>query len=264
MNKEVRDYWEQEPCGTAPSIVRDTEKFSLEYFESVENYRYKVEPFIHSIAQFTRYNGRKVLEIGVGAGTDHLQWARAGADLYGVDLTDAAIETTGERLQLYGFNSQLQRVDAEKLPFGDSSFDVVYSWGVIHHSEHPERIIAEINRVLKEDGEFIGMLYHRLSYTTFRVWVKYALLKGKPWLSFSNVLYHNVESIGTKAYSRKELKGLFSEFAELEITPHLTQGDIRRLPKWLIEFLPHQFGWFWGIRAKKRIETEYTKITSPN
>jgi 2-polyprenyl-3-methyl-5-hydroxy-6-metoxy-1,4-benzoquinol methylase len=72
-------------------------------------------------------------EVGVGAGTDHLQWARAGALCHGVDLTDAAIETTRARLAHYGFTSELRRVDAETLPFPDDTFDVVWSWGVIHH-----------------------------------------------------------------------------------------------------------------------------------
>lgn len=251
MNAEVKRYWEKEPCGTHGYVVKDAEKFSLDYFESVESYRYQVEPFIHSIAQFTRYRGQRVLEVGVGAGTDHLQWARGGAELYGVDLTDAAIETTSKRLDLYGFKSQLQRVDAETLPFEDCTFDVVYSWGVIHHSEHPERILAEINRILKKGGVYIGMFYHRLSLTTLRVWLKHALLKGRPWRSFSDVLFHHVESIGTKAYSRKELEALFAEFGDLELTPLLTVGDTHRLPAGLIPLIPNQLGWFWGIRARK-------------
>lgn len=252
MNQLVRAYWEKEPCGTSQTIVGGGEKYSLEYFESIESYRYKVEPFIHSIAQFTRYRGKKVLEVGVGAGTDHLQYARAGADLYGVDLTDAAIETTQKRLELYGFASQLQRVDAEKLPFPDASFDMVYSWGVIHHSEHPENILQEIHRVLRGGGEFVGMFYHRYSLTTLRVWIKFALLKGKPWRSFSDVLHHHVESIGTKAYSREELKNIFSKFDELEITPLLTVGDTHRIPESLICWIPNQLGWFWGVRARKK------------
>src|SRR5205085_1465488 len=81
--------------------------------------------------------------------SDHLQWARAGCLCHGVDLTDAAIETTRAHLALHGLSSDLRRVDAETLPFDDASFDIVWSWGVIHHSEHPERIIAEIRRVLR-------------------------------------------------------------------------------------------------------------------
>ena len=144
INPDVRAYWEQEPCGTDRAVVGDLHKHSREWYEEVERFRYEVEPFIHSVAQFTRHRGKRILEIGVGAGTDHLQWARAGCDCFGVDLTDAGIETTKERLALYGLASTLQRVDAETLPFDDGFFDLVYSWGVIHHSAHPDRILAEI------------------------------------------------------------------------------------------------------------------------
>jgi len=125
LNEEVRHYWEKEACGTSLQMVGDATKLTREYFEKVEKYRYDVEPFIHSIAQFTRYNGKKILEVGVGAGTDHLQWARAGCQCYGVDLTDMAIETTKARFAEYGFKSNLQRINAQALPFHDESFDLV-------------------------------------------------------------------------------------------------------------------------------------------
>ena len=251
LNDEVRNYWEQEPCGTSPMIVKQTTQYSREYYDSIENHRYSVEPCIHSIAQFSRGHGKKVLEIGVGAGTDHLQWARAGAILSGVDLTDAAINTTKLRFEMFGFNSSLQRIDAEKLPFTEKTFDIVYSWGVIHHSENPQLIISEIHKVLDLEGEFLGMFYHRRSLLTLRLWLRHALLVGKPWLSFSQVLYSHMESIGTKAYSRSELREMFKQFNNVEIVPILTIYDTIYLPKWLINIIPQQFGWFYGIRAKK-------------
>jgi ubiquinone/menaquinone biosynthesis C-methylase UbiE len=255
LNKQVQDYWEggngYGPCGTDAEIVGNNEQFSKDWFEAVENYRYDVEPFIHSIAQFTRYRGKRVLEIGVGAGTDHLQWARAGADLYGVDLTDAGILTTRKGLEIYGLSSNLQRIDAEILPFDDDYFDVVYSWGVIHHSEHPEKIICEIKRVLRPSGKFIGMLYQRPSLTTLRVWFKHGLLKGRPFRSFRDVIYNHVESIGTKAYTKSEIRALFAGFSHINIIPLLTLGDTRRLPKWLVGILPNSLGWFLGIRATR-------------
>jgi len=250
INKKVKNYWETVPCGTDPHLVGTVEKYTKEWFEAVENYRYEVEPFIHQIAQFSRYQGKRVLEIGVGAGTDHLQWARVVKDLHGVDLTDEGINITKKRLETYGLSSNLKQHDAEILPFDDNFFDVVYSWGVIHHSESPHKIINEIKRVLKTDGEFIGMLYQRNSLSSLRVWTKHALLKGKPWRSFSECLYHHVESIGTKAYTKGEILTLFSGFSKVKITPLLSEGDIHKLPQWIVSFLPNSFGFFLGIRAK--------------
>src|SRR5271154_2615001 len=103
LNGIVRSYWEQEPCGTGPAVVGEIPRHSLAWFNQVEELRYSVEPMIHAVAQFTRHHGKKVLEVGVGAGTDHLQFARAGAECHGVDLTDAGIETTRQRLALHGF-----------------------------------------------------------------------------------------------------------------------------------------------------------------
>lgn len=252
-NKVVREYWEQEPCGTALEIVGEAVRYSREWFETVEEHRYAFEPFIHSIAQFTRHRGKRVLEIGVGAGTDHLQFARAGADLCGVDLTDAAIETTRQRLAMYGLTSNLQRIDAETLPFTDGTFDVVYSWGVIHHADHPEAILREVFRVLKPGGRFIGMFYRSRSLTVARVWIKYALLKGKPWIQPRKAVFDHVESVGTKCYTDRELDTMFSGvgFRDLEITPLLTIGDTRRLPRFLTNFIPETFGWFAAIIAVK-------------
>src|SRR5262245_45517619 len=157
LNERVRSYGGAEPCGTEASIAAGFEPGTRAWFERIEEHRYAAEPFIHQVAQFTRHRGGKVLEVGVGAGTDHLQWARAGCECFGVDLTDAAIAVTRKRLQTYGLDLRLQRVDAESLPFDDGTFDIVYSWGVIHHSERPEQIAREIHRVLKPGGSFIGM-----------------------------------------------------------------------------------------------------------
>jgi ubiquinone/menaquinone biosynthesis C-methylase UbiE len=251
LNTEVRQFWENKPCGTDSTIVGDLQDKTAEWFQRIEDYRYEIEPLIHSIAQFTRHHGKTLLEIGVGAGTDHLQWARAGAVCHGVDLTDVAIELTRRHLSLYGFKSQLKRIDAEQLPYADNTFDLVYSWGVIHHSENPSRIVREIRRVLKPGAMSIGMMYGRHSMTAFKYWVKFAALRGKPWRSFSDVIWHHMESIGTKAYTVRELKALFSDFTSFSAKPVITYHDITRWPAWISQFFPDRWGWFIGLKAIK-------------
>lgn len=249
LNDDVRAFWEREPCGTSEAITAGAAPMTREWFERVESYRYAMEPFIHSVAQFTRHRGRRVLEVGVGAGTDHLQWARAGAECYGVDLTDAAIETTRRRLETYGLQSTLRRVDAEVLPFADAHFDVVYSWGVVHHSEHPERIVAEIHRVLKPGGYFIGMLYGRRSLLVAKMWLRHALLRGRPWRSPADVVWHHMESIGTRSYTQAELRELFSAFAHVQVIPLLTPYDTKGVPRVLSALIPDSWGWFLALRV---------------
>jgi ubiquinone/menaquinone biosynthesis C-methylase UbiE len=224
---------------------------SREWFEQVERYRYDVESFIHSTAQFTRHHGKTILEVGVGAGTDHLQWARAGCRCHGVDLTDAAIETTRAHLALHGLESDLRRADAESLPFEDDRFDLVYSWGVIHHSDRPDRLIREIYRVLKPQGVFIGMMYGRHSITALRVWVHHALLKCRPWRSIAQVIGTHMESAGTKAYTVAELRLLFAPFRTFRAKPVLAVSDLSRWPRWISRSFPDDWGWFITLTAQK-------------
>ena len=248
INEEVREFWEKEACGTEPFITGEKESYTKSWFKEIENYRYTVEPFIHSVAQFNKHKGKNVLEIGVGAGTDHLNWAKSKVDLYGVDLTDRAIETTRQHLSLYGLESNLQRTDAEDLPFEDNFFDLVYSWGVIHHSENIEKIINEISRVLRPGGQFLGMIYHRRSLHVLNLWLKNALLKGKPWRSPSFVIYHYNESIASKAYTFAEAQTLFQGFKDCKITPYLVEADYRFLKR-VKNILPEKLGFYMAIEA---------------
>jgi ubiquinone/menaquinone biosynthesis C-methylase UbiE len=251
LNDQVRGFWERGACGTDATDAAPLEKHSRAWFEAIEENRYRLEPFIHSFAQFTRHHGKKILEVGVGAGTDHLQWARAGCACHGVDLTQEAIDTTRARFALYGFTSELQRLDAERLPFENDSFDLVYSWGVIHHSDRPEAIIAEIHRVLRPGGLFLGMLYNRRALVTLRLWAKHAVLTGRPWRSFRDVLWHHLESIGTKAYTSAEIAHLFGAFREIESRAILTPHDTLHFPGWLSAALPDAAGFFRTVRGRK-------------
>src|SRR5262249_51187991 len=139
---------------------------------------------------------------------------------------------------------------AEVLPFADAFFDVVYSWGVIHHSDHPERIIAEIQRVLRPGGQFIGMLYNRRSLRAVQRWVKHALLRARPWRSLRSVLF-DIESPNTKAYTVKEVRQLFAAFADVTTETFLTIQERRFWPGWLHQFFPSRWGFYIAIRAKK-------------
>src|SRR5437867_2770222 len=98
LKSQVRDYWNQQSCDTQAAV---SEKFSREYFEEIEAYRYYDQPFVHSFAQFTRYRGKRVVEIGFGAGTDFIQWLRAGARTTGIDLTQEALDNLTHRIEVY-------------------------------------------------------------------------------------------------------------------------------------------------------------------
>ena len=207
LKEQVRQFWDQGSCGTQ---VATGPKFSREYFEQIEAHRYRIEPEIHSFAQFTRAHGKRILEVGIGAGTDFLQWVRAGADAYGVDLTREAIENVRHRLEVYGLAANIRQSDGEHLPFDDASFDLVYSWGVIHHSPDTPQALDEIVRVLRPGGLGKVMVYNRHSISAIRHWIGHVLKHKRPWHSLSHAIWRQVESIGTKAYTPREWRAILA------------------------------------------------------
>ena len=257
LKDQVRDFWGTEPCGTH---VAEGEQFSREYYEQIEQYRYEVEPDIFAFAQFTRACGKRVLEVGVGVGTDFLQWVRAGADAYGVDLTEEGIEHVRRRLELYGLKAaELRVADAESLPYEDDYFDLVYSWGVIHHSPDTTKALAELVRVTRPGGTCKIMVYNRHSLGAFYVWAKYALLRGRPWRSIAWCLARFQESPGTKGYTVKEFEAMLASLpvAGARVRPVMSYVDTLALSrKRPVRFVgavlsrllgSERFGWFLTI-----------------
>src|SRR4030043_982285 len=169
---QVREWWNARPCG---SRVSDKEIGSKAFFEEIEQHRYTQEYHIPKVVNFENWKGKEVLEIGCGLGTDLLQFARAGAQVTGIDLTPRSVELTSRRFELYGVKGYFEVGDAENLNFADETFDLVYSHGVLHHSPNTQRAVDEIYRVLKPGGKTIVMLYHKNSYN---YWVNIRILRG--------------------------------------------------------------------------------------
>ncbi len=261
IKSQVKDYWNDETCGTWAS---DKEKFTLEYFEEIENDRYSVSPEIPAFADFNSYSGKKLLEVGIGAGTDFLQWVRGGAIAYGIDLTEEAVRHMTRRLELYNLKAeQIMVADCENLPFEDNFFDIVYSFGVIHHTPDTAKAMREIIRVCKPGGRCKVMVYHRHSILTCLFWVRHALLKLRPWKSLSWVLYHHMESIGTKAFTEKEVRKMLDgqPVENIIIKPVLTYydklGRFGKFPQLCAKVLAailggDKAGWFLTIEFDKK------------
>lgn len=259
MKDEVRAYWDNRACGTEHG---KSEKYSRAYFDEIEEKRYSIEKEIFPFAQFTRFHGKRVLEVGVGAGSDFTQWVRAGAEAYGIDLTDEAVEHVQNRLAVYGLEAAgIQVSDSENIPHKDNFFDLVYSWGVIHHTPDTEKAFSEIVRVTKPGGRIKLMLYNRRSLGAFWLWFQYALLKGNPFQSFAKVIFYHMESIGTKAYTYDEVRrmaaphpveitGIRSPVNEYELYKY---KPVLRTAAYLLAciFGFEKAGWFMMIDMKK-------------
>jgi ubiquinone/menaquinone biosynthesis C-methylase UbiE len=221
--KDVFEFWDSESCGERYAIG-DNQK---EQFSSETHKRYKLEPYIKSFAKFENFKDLDVLEIGVGFGSDHSQIAQQNPkSLTGIDLTERAIENTKTRFQALGLISFLQTDNAEELSFKSESFDAVYSWGVLHHSPNTQKCFEEVHRILRPDGFAKIMVYHKNAPTGWMLWVKYALLKGKPFRGLNEIYASYLESPGTKAYTVSEGKELTKLFRESEILVQLSFGDL--------------------------------------
>jgi ubiquinone/menaquinone biosynthesis C-methylase UbiE len=246
LKEAVREHWESDPCGTK---LADADPGTPEFFAQVERARYELEPFIPGFARFEEWRGKRVLEVGVGLGTDFIRFARAGAVATGIDLTDAAADAVRQRLALEGLEGDVRAADAEALPFPDASFDLVYSWGVLHHTPDTRRAVEEVRRVVAPGGEARIMLYSRRSWVAFGLWVRWALLTGHPRRTLAQVVSEHMESPGTKAYTQAELRNLFSNFGEVRIQRFVTPYD-RRVAGPLARLVGSRFGWFVGIVAR--------------
>ena len=246
LKERVREHWEAEPCGTTTAHA---DPGTQEFFDQVEAHRYRVESFIPGFAEFGRWQGKDVLEVGVGLGTDFVNFVRAGAHATGIDLTAAAVDSVRKRLALEGLDADVRVADAEALPFADASFDLVYSWGVLHHTPNTDRALAEVRRVLRPDGEARLMLYSRRSWVALAAWARWALLVGTPWQSISHVLATRIESPGTKAYTQRELARMFSGFSRVEYRRWITPYD-RKVAGPVPKLFGARFGWFVGIIAR--------------
>ncbi|MDB5866698.1 MAG: hypothetical protein JWO70_4504 [Betaproteobacteria bacterium] len=216
----MHDFWERAACGEELYLTGD------DAYNHQARTRYELEPYISSFADFEATRDLRVLEIGVGLGADHERFAAAGANLSGIDLTRNAVEHTRARLERRGLTSDLRIGDAETLPFGDAQFDVVYSYGVLHHSPNTAAAVAEVHRVLKPGGIARIMIYHKRSFVGLMLWIRYGLLALKPFEPLASLYAQHLESPGTKAYSVDEARRLFAWFSEVQISTELTHGDL--------------------------------------
>ncbi len=219
---KVREFWDADSCGE--KLLLDG--LSQDDFKNHANRRYALEPYIFDFAKFGDWKDKKVLEIGLGLGADHEKFAEGGAILYGIDLTERAVNLTKLRFDKAELNSNIQVGDAEKLPYQSNFFDLVYSWGVIHHTPNTLKAAQEILRVLKPGGVFKVMVYHKWSMVGIMLWIRYALLTGRFWLGLEHIYGKYLESHGTKAYTKAESIMMFDSAVDVKVQIQISHGDL--------------------------------------
>ncbi|MFZ6015901.1 MAG: class I SAM-dependent methyltransferase [Patescibacteria group bacterium] len=165
---EVKNFWDSRPCNIKHSAKTIGTK---EFFDEVEKRKYFVEPHIMDFAEFPRWNGKKVLEIGCGIGTDAVNFARYGADYYGLELSSESLEIAKKRFDVYGLRGNFFLGNAENIDeiIPNQIFDLIYSFGVIHHTPSPEQVIEKAKTFMSENSEFRLMLYAKNSWKSFMI-----------------------------------------------------------------------------------------------
>lgn len=203
---EVQNYWNARPCNIRHS---SKERGIPDYFNEVEARKYKVEPHIKGFADFEKWRGKKVLEIGCGIGTDAINFARAGAQVTAVDLSDKSIEIAKQRAQVFGLEDRIRFVeaDAERLTefVAPEFFDLIYAFGVIHHTPRPELLMKQIRAYIKPSTTVKVMLYNRWSWKVLRILLYPG--KGRFW-ELKQLIADNSEAQNgcpiAYVYSRKQ------------------------------------------------------------
>ena len=264
----VRDYWNSRPCNIrhSPAPVG-----SREYFNQVEARKYFVEPHIPLFAEFDRWRGKKVLEIGCGIGTDTISFARAGAEVTAVDISEESLKLARQRADVFGLADKIRfyRANAEELSavVPPERYDLIYSFGVIHHTPHPERVIEQIRQHYVAAGSTVKiMVYNKWSFKV--AWIVLTDSRGRMWKLDEIVARNSEAQTGcpiTYTYSRRSVRKLLKSFkidkTEVDhIFPYRISDYVkysyvkvwyfRYLPFPVFRWLEKRFGWHLCVTAE--------------
>jgi 2-polyprenyl-3-methyl-5-hydroxy-6-metoxy-1,4-benzoquinol methylase len=239
---QVRAYWNRRPCNVRHSA---SQVGSREYFDEVEARKYFVEPHIPKFAEFERWRGKKVLEIGCGIGTDSINFARAGADVTVVDLSEESLALCKRRFDVFGLKANFYLGNAEHL--GEivpvEKYDLIYSFGVIHHTPHPERVFEQIKAYCKPDTQLRVMLYTKWSWKV--LWIIATYGKGAFWRSDELVAKYSEAQDGspvTYYYSFAGVSRLMHDYDVVKIRKdHI-------FPYRIDKYVKYEYEWVWYFR----------------
>jgi len=271
--KAIRTFWGNRPCGSEAS---PQPKNSRAYFAETEAERFRLHtdwdrPFLKEAIGYSKHTGKLMLEIGCGIGVDSMQWHRAGNRVVSLDYNFPSVSLTRDRFRNEGASGRFLNGDAESLPFADESFDLIYSFGVLHHTPDTQKTIDEVYRCLKPGGQAIIMLYYKWSALIFgHTILGFGVRQGKLWetRSFSRLISKytefdsqfegNVNPL-TKVYSRGEIRKMFHRFRDLDMELHYLWpghfGPLKRLlplvPEGAKAKLHRILGWNVIIKAVK-------------
>lgn len=250
--ENVRDYWNRRPCnlrhGTAEVGTR-------EYFDQVEARKYMVEPHIPGFSEFEKWKGKKVLEIGCGLGTAAVSFARAGADYTAVELSDESLKLARKRFEVFGLKGGFYSGNAEELSkfLPVETYDLVYSFGVIHHAPNPDRIVAEVRKYMGRSSEFRLMLYARNSWKNIMIESGFDQPEAQSGCPIAFTYTHDEVRTLMQGYEVTDIRQehIFPYVIEKYVKhEYELQPWFKAMPKEMFRALEKSLGWHTLIRAQ--------------
>jgi len=267
---KVREWWDAFPCNFGHS---DWSPLTLHYSREVSTKKYKVEPHIPSFAEYDKWKNENVLDAGCGIGTMAIDFVKAGADVTAVDLSSVSIRVAARRALAEGVRSNYIRFICEDLErisrspiINDRKYDLIFSFGVIHHTPDPAKALRELRKLIRGIGELRIMLYHK--WSTKAIWLM--LTGGWPFRSAQKCIERQSEANANcpvaYSYSKRQAKKLLQENGWEPISIHVDhifpykiapykQGEYKKkwywrlVPRFAFRLLERTFGWHLLIKA---------------
>jgi SAM-dependent methyltransferase len=253
--RAARAQWQTNPAGVV--LAGAIKEGTPEFFAEMTRTRYEAQPWHPALLRGWAPRGT-LLEIGCGAGTDHSILRETADRSIAIDLALRGASLTDTRIGLEGGRGTAIVADGEHLPLANASVDAVYSFGVIHHTDHPERVVAEMARTMRPGGSFLVAVYHRYSIFALQK-VIYYVLSGRwghgTWRRYLAGLEfggdEQEEPPVIKLYSRRSIRQLFANagLGELSTTTIHPSGFGRAV--WPEPF--ERFGWYVVVRGRKPV-----------
>ncbi len=255
---DVKEFWDKNPVGSSAI----NEEFGSEmYFKKGDAFREKNESleFSYNLHEYPSFSGKKVLDIGCGNGYVLSHYAKNGAFVTGIDITQTAVDITKSRFRSLGLSGDIFVANAEELPFEDNTFDCVCSMGVLHHTPNTQKAINEAYRVLRGGGRLIMMFYHKNSLLSMWNFNMLPFIHPRYLGMSRKELLNAVDGFGNPKgdmYSNDELRSMMSEFRYVYVFNKLVQKWMfwpigYLLPKGFLESFEGKLGWFSYVKAWK-------------
>jgi len=260
-------WWDSHPMRYDWKEAIDAREFTKEFYQEIDRrffsrlqefMPWKRIPF-DPLVDFDALREREVLEIGVGNGSQAGLFAQYAHSFTGIDITDYAVKSTAKRMSCFGLAATIARMDAENMEFAENSFDFIWSWGVIHHSSNPRKILQEIYRVLKPGGEAMIMVYHRGLWNYYLIGgLIYVLEKGH-WLkskSLHEIVQLKTDGAIARYYSVSEWSTLASELFQIEeVKVYGSKAEVILMPGGIVKekimtLVPNSLARFWTNRCR--------------